>query len=76
MEPNEIKIEKGVPLKSRKRGARGVYESVANAMEVGDSVLLPTKIEANKLAAQIRSQLDRKATTRKCEGGIRVWRIA
>ena len=74
-----IEIEKGIPLPSkpvtREGGCKPKYPF--QAMEVGDSfeVKAPPKSFVN-IVAVYGKKLGVKFTTRKTEGGRRVWRVA
>jgi len=66
-----IKIDKGVPLPPPHRSHR-IYPW--NEMAVGDSFFIPdTK---NYSAAYQAKKLGFKVTTRRENGGVRIWRIA
>lgn len=70
-------IEKGVPLPTDKRGGR--YSAYPwKAMAVGDSFVVP-RAKNQPLGGMVREatkRLNMKFTTRRVEGGIRIWRIA
>lgn len=67
----EIKIEKGIPVG---RG-RGVAREVADKMNVGDSVLFPTRKDAERMRWLLKTA-GFGVATRNVEGGVRVWRTA
>jgi hypothetical protein len=73
-------IEKNVPLPTdRVRGVRCAARERMDAMEPGDSLLVPTSLHsASAVRLMVRSVRkdfpDRQFTTRTREGGIRVWR--
>lgn len=69
-------IEKGVPIPPKGGGRPIVYPFAE--MDVGDSVLITNKTQAHASATsnKVGGRLGRKFTTRKVEGGIRVWRVS
>jgi hypothetical protein len=70
MENGEEIIERGIPIPPRKN------ISILSKMEVGDSVLM--KICENTVYTKIRRAVQDsgyKFTTRKMDGGYRVWRV-
>jgi len=66
-------VEKGIPRISLSN-REGVYEQLADQMEVGDSVLFEADHKAAALFKALRFK-GADAETRKVEGGRRVWRI-
>lgn len=71
---NDIQIEKGVPLPEY-----GKLSGSLRRMGIGDSILFPSVHSAS--LQSILSRLRKgspglKFTSRKTEGGIRVWRLA
>tara|TARA_B100001057_G_scaffold477865_1_gene547647 strand:+ start:1479 stop:1694 length:216 start_codon:yes stop_codon:yes gene_type:complete len=62
-------IESNVPL------PKGGVATIAEHMEVGDSVRVDTRTKANFIAAELR-KLKRKGTSRKVKDGYRIWRIS
>lgn len=74
--PNgEIKIETGVPMPTKGRGAPRKYPWYE--MNVGDSFLVPGKTHKRWHATAKAERLTGfKFSVRTVEGGVRVWRIA
>jgi len=69
----KLKIEKNIPI-TRPPGRAPVYPPIAKQMEVGDSVLLKERNQAQCLIVAIKN-INRKAVLRKQKnGGFRVWR--
>jgi len=70
----KVTIDKNRPIPSE-RAPRGYWNEVAAGMEVGDSVLLPTKSKnwQTALASSLR-RLGAGVVQRQENGGIRVWR--
>lgn len=68
-----MKIEKGVPIPPKMRVPR---KAIFHQMEVGDSVFMPGK-KRNPLAYTVHIRRTRgwKFTSRKVEGGVRIWRV-
>lgn len=66
-------IEKGIPIPPRGGFKRTGLMDKIQTMEVGDSILVEEKRRANACTAADR--LGFKVTTRKEEGGVRMWRI-
>lgn len=68
----KYKIEKNIPLP--KQIGWGKWSLIADKMEAGDSVLLPTesKNEALSLCQTLRRR-NYKPVSRTVNGGIRVW---
>ena len=74
-------IEKGVPIPVKKSGAgMGPFSQTAEALDVGDSFVCDYVAKcstAQGLLQHIRRKHPKRSfTTRKVEGGVRVWRIA
>ena len=76
-----ITIEKDVPIPiaRHKDGDSKGLRAALSAMEIGDSFFYPTK---DPVRCGVRSQICRVSkethknfTTRKVDGGIRVWRL-
>jgi len=69
------KIEKNIPIKRYKTG--GIWQDLAEKMEVGDSVLFESRIKATCLAASLRGLHGVMGTIRKQKDGqFRIWRKA
>jgi len=68
-----LQIEKDIPLITA-RPFDGLRQVIAK-MEVNDSVLVPGFTRRDKFHHLLRLP-DKKFTSRKVEGGVRVWRIA
>ena len=75
-----FKVESGIELPAKPKGGHGAKYPFAK-MEPGQSFLLPTDSVNNvsnsaaKAASYWGSKLGRKFTTRRVEGGVRVWRV-
>lgn len=80
-------IERGVPIPPRKRrpGGKWMHRGIGEAliaMQPGDSVFIPgdgdLRQQARLLDACAREQRfdGRTFTTRRVEGGVRIWRTA
>jgi len=65
----EIKIEKGVPIPTRRSNSRYPWRE----MQIGDSFVVASSAQAVHSSA---SYAHIKITTRAVDGGIRVWRVA
>lgn len=73
---SEFKIEKGIPVPSH-RGAPSKYPW--EQMEVGDSFFVPAEDTTKNFGSLARTsgkRMGAKFTSRKLDGGWRVWRIA
>lgn len=68
----KYKIEKNIPISIH--GKSGVWSRLATEMEIGDSILLETRSQAMGLRTSLK-RFGYKATTRKVEGGLRVWKL-
>lgn len=68
-------IEKGIPIPPQPKHKGGKPRAEWNFMDVGDSVLVLSVSRASNYLTAFR-KLGRKGTTRKVEGGWRVWRTA
>lgn len=66
----EVVIEKNVPVPPKKTSRWSVTED----MEIGDSILVPSKGDAMNLYNYTKRN-GIQCTTRQVEGGYRVWRI-
>lgn len=69
----ELTIEQNIPV-PRRCPPRTAAAKVAHAMKDGDSVLCTSPTDVNRVVKIIRES-GGCATSRKCEGGWRVWRI-
>tara|TARA_R100001530_G_scaffold115723_1_gene82696 strand:- start:180 stop:413 length:234 start_codon:yes stop_codon:yes gene_type:complete len=69
----EYTIDKNIPV-PRKRTIDSAWGSIADSMEVGDSILVPTRGKATGLVHVLRRR-DFRAPTRVEKGGIRVWKL-
>jgi hypothetical protein len=74
-----LKIEKNIPVPGKATGSRTSPLRVAVlTMECGDSVLVMGK-KTNEVSARLsylQKFSGRKFTSRKVEGGVRVWRVS
>ncbi len=68
---SEFKIEKGVPMPTK----AGKWTRLVSAMDIGDSVTVPTGSMATCISQAARAK-GYKVISRQVEGGIRVWRTA
>lgn len=66
-----MKIDKNIPMPTP---TRGTTLDVVTQLEIGDSVFFDDRVLAQNFAQAFR-KFGRKATTRKVEGGVRVWRV-
>jgi hypothetical protein len=66
----EVIVEKNVPVPPKKPSKWSGTED----MEIGDSVLVPSHVDSISLQSYCRRKGVR-CTSRKVEGGYRVWRI-
>lgn len=78
----ELVIEKGVPVPTdTPKGKRSPARIKLDAMEPGDSLLIPTRMHSASAAhvmvrAVRRANPGREYTSRLVQGGVRVWRTA
>jgi len=79
-----LKVDKGIPLPQRKRGAGKPYRKLTGGkypwlkLQLGDSFLVADR-DIGSLTSQANvagHRYDRKFETRKVDGGVRVWRTA
>ena len=70
---SDISIDKGIPMPERRSGW-GKFGNTIREMEVGDSVLVTNKNDICNLQMQGR-RLGLVMSSRKVEGGWRVWRM-
>ena len=78
MKRPELKIERGVPL-SHPNPYAGTVSATLCKLKVGESVLLPMYSSTEQLGSirkNVQDKTGMRLTTRKVEGGIRVWRFA
>ena len=68
-----IKVEKGIPMPTRGRGASSKYPW--HDMDVGDSFAAPMKDPHQAAATASMRQKPKRFLARKIEGGYRIWRI-
>ena len=73
---NDLKIEKGIPSPS-KRGRVASLSTVLKSMALQDSVYVECKNSGsvNAPITKVKKETAFQFTTRKVEGGFRVWRI-
>lgn len=70
---NAFKIERGVSIPPDRRGA-AIYPF--GEMAPGDSFLAPNGANAIRAAHGYGKRHGQRFTSRKVEGGVRIWRIA
>ena len=70
---SDISIDKGIPMPERRSGW-GKFGNTVREMEVGDSVLVTERGDVPNLQASAR-RIGLRMTSRKVEGGWRVWRV-
>jgi hypothetical protein len=70
----KYKIEKNIPVYEHAKTGTGYLTQIVNEMEIGDSVLVPTRNKSNSLVITIKT-LGYKAVTRKDGNKIRVWKL-
>lgn len=70
-EPKYGVIESGVPIPSKR--ATGGMSELLSQLNAGDSTLV--SMEQANTARTTLSRLDGKFTTRKVDGGVRIWRV-
>lgn len=66
-----MKIEENIPIPKNIHGEKIV---LLKHMKIGDSIFVPTCMEANTIRNTLR-RLKYKGLSRKVENGYRVWRI-
>ena len=69
-----MKIEKGISIPKAFRGRKGKWDKLADQLEVGDSIFFTTEREFNN-ARNMLANRGIKITTRRIEGGFRIWRV-
>ena len=65
---NGYTIESNVPL------PKGGVSKIAEQMNVGESVLVDTRSQANFIMTELK-KLGGKGTSRKLKDGFRIWRV-
>ncbi len=77
MKPNEIKIEKGIPLPPTKPAGnrRGRWVDIVRNMEIGDSVLLPGHAMTSIYAACRRNGWKVRVQLQSDDRSLRLWRV-
>jgi hypothetical protein len=72
---DELKIEKGVPLPGR---FRSNFSITAEAMQVGDSVVVADQEEATRMRAALKRVYGQGSIVQKQlqDGTVRIWRKA
>lgn len=68
-----VTIDKGIPIPEVTKGRTSVYPF--KEMIVGDSILCTCKNNPISVARLIGNKIGYKFTSRKVEGGFRIWRI-
>jgi len=71
-----ITIDTNVPIPTTKKS--GQFMHLLREMKVGDSILVPdrTTAQVSSPIAIVSRERSSKFTSRKAEGGCRIWRIA
>jgi hypothetical protein len=69
-------IEDGIPIppKRPKRPGAGLTDA-ARSMEVGQSLLVPGAKSTSTVAGTLYRLRPMRYTSRKVEGGVRIWRV-
>jgi hypothetical protein len=69
-----VQIDKGIPMPSRGRAIN--WAPLLGQLEVGDSFLLPdaAKSAISTAVKAFKDATGKELSTRKVDGGIRVWR--
>jgi hypothetical protein len=70
---SDLSIDKGIPMPEERSGW-GKFGNTIREMEVGDSVLVTEQRDVPNLQASAK-RIGLRMTSRKVEGGWRVWRI-
>jgi hypothetical protein len=72
-----IKIEKGVTIPPRKNGAPTEFTKALAAMKVGNSIFVKVPKSAQRTTYMwvYNNKRPERFTTRKMDGGTRIWRI-
>jgi len=67
-----MEIEKGISIPKAFRGRENKWDKLANKLEVGDSLFFAVEREFHN-ARNMLARNGVKITTRKVEGGFRIW---
>jgi len=67
-----MKIEKGISIPKAFRGKENKWDRLANQLEAGDSIFFAVEREFHN-ARNMLTHRGVKITTRKIEGGFRIW---
>lgn len=75
--PVKFKIESGIPIASRKWGKDSIYQITLSKMKKGQSILWNgiTSTMAHYTFGRAAKALKMEITTRKENGGVRIWRV-
>ena len=68
-------IDKGVPVPEKSHGYKGVWSPVLGAMEVGDSIVVATRKESDRLLSAIRNAGFKNCVRKQLDGTFRVWKL-
>ena len=68
-------IDKGVPVPERINHVKGVWAPVLAAMEVGDSVVVASRKESDRLLSAIRNAGFKNCVRKQDDGTFRVWKL-
>lgn len=71
---SQYKIESDIPIPERTAGRSGIWKNLVKQMHCGDSVMVPTRKNANSLRAAIMNQ-GNKPVIRKEGNAFRVWKM-
>ena len=68
-------IDRNVPIPPRISKKRGIWTPVVQAMNIGDSIMFPTRSEAAKLMAALRHKGWKTCCRKQKAGTFRVWKL-
>ena len=81
---NDVRIEKGIPIPGYKHGASRAnpaavkYYERLKELQAGESILIPEEEIPTGITGTLqyhRLKYGRKFTTRRMDGGLRIWRM-
>ena len=67
-------IDRHVPIPSAQH-KKAYWKKVVDAMQIGDSIMFPTKNEANNFSASLRNYGFKSVMRTQKSGAIRVWKM-
>ena len=71
-------IEHNIPLVAKNHRFGGGFQGAVRKLKVGDSIFVPGGVQSivSATGRNVARETEARFTTRKTEGGVRIWRIS